>query len=164
MTFSEIAQAIARYEGFGASAGNRPTRNNNPGNLMFAGQAGATGKDAQGFAIFGSPEAGMTALERQIALDASRGHTLESFLHKYAPASENNTSRYLATIAGWLGIADPQTPLTALTTGSPSANPWTAANAQQAPAFAAGPVEPGGIDPQTLAAIIVGVAAAFTLL
>lgn len=68
--------------------------NNNPGNLRFVGQAGAT-QGSGGFARFSSPAAGVSALASQIKLDASRGATLASFINKYAPPSENNTSQYL---------------------------------------------------------------------
>lgn len=68
--------------------------NNNPGNLRFAGQPGATQGEG-GFARFPSPQAGYEALKRQIALDAGRGHTLEGFIKKYAPPNENDTDLYI---------------------------------------------------------------------
>lgn len=71
--------------------------NNNPGNLRFAGQEGATEGEG-GFAKFATADAGVKALENQIKLDAKRGHTLESFVYKYAPPSENDTKKYLADI------------------------------------------------------------------
>lgn len=71
--------------------------NNNPGNLRFAGQEGATEGEG-GFAKFATADEGVKALENQIKLDASRGHTLESFVYKYAPPSENDTKKYLADI------------------------------------------------------------------
>ena len=77
--------------------------NNNPGNLRFVGQKGATQGEG-GFARFSSPEAGYKALQAQIKLDASRGHTLQSFINKYAPPSENNTSQYLSQISQKLGL------------------------------------------------------------
>jgi hypothetical protein len=58
------AKAIQSVEGGGPL--DRNTRNNNPGNLKFAGQAGATGADAQGFAIFSSFADGWAALLRQL--------------------------------------------------------------------------------------------------
>ena len=92
--------------------------NNNPGNLRFAGQEGAV-KGEGGFAKFPSPEVGVKALNRQIALDASRGHSLESFINKFAPPTENNTKQYIAQAVKTLGypantpIADiPQDALT----------------------------------------------------
>lgn len=81
--------------------------NNNPGNLRFVGQPGAVlGKS--GFAKFQSPEAGLQALESQIQLDASRGHTLATFVNKYAPPSENDTNLYINQIAKSVG-ASPST-------------------------------------------------------
>jgi len=71
--------------------------NNNPGNLRFAGQTGATQGEG-GFAKFSSPEAGYQALQNQIKLDAGRGLTLAQFVTKYAPPSENNTQQYLQQI------------------------------------------------------------------
>lgn len=55
----------------GSGESTRPARNNNPGNLKFKNQPGAGLEDAapdgkRQFARFGSPEAGMAALERQI--------------------------------------------------------------------------------------------------
>ena len=94
-TLTDLAKAVARQEG--------NTFGNNPGNLRYNGQYGAT-KGANGFAVFATPELGWMALERQIALDASRGHTLSSFLAKYAPASENDTGTYIANVSSWTGI------------------------------------------------------------
>lgn len=86
--------------------------NNNPGNLRFAGQEGATQGEG-GFARFNSPEAGVQALERQIKLDASRGLTLAQFINKYAPPSENDTQKYVQDMVAWTG-ASPLTPLSAI--------------------------------------------------
>jgi hypothetical protein len=83
--------------------------NNNPGNLKYAGQPGAT-MGAGGFANFSTPQAGLKALQNQISLDASRGMTLAQFVTKYAPPSENNTSQYIQQIAAMTG-ATPTTRL-----------------------------------------------------
>ncbi len=73
---------------------------NNPGNLMFANQPGATkGEPKKGggyWAFFNSPEEGYEALKRQVELDASRGLTLEQFINKYAPPTENDSRLYLS--------------------------------------------------------------------
>lgn len=82
----------------------RAVRNNNPGNLKYAGQSGATGKDQDGFAIFENPEAGFNALYNQILLDSNRGHTLKSFITKYSPPSENPTNDYINFLVEKLGI------------------------------------------------------------
>ena len=76
--------------------------NNNPGNLRYVGQAGAT-EGKSGFAKFATPEAGVKALQNQIALDASRGLTVEQFINKYAPPSENDTQLYINQFTKALG-------------------------------------------------------------
>jgi len=72
-------------------------KNNNPGNLRYVGQKGAS-KGYGGFAYFENSNDGFTALIRQIKLDASRGLTVEQFIHKYAPPFENDTSLYLEQV------------------------------------------------------------------
>jgi|TARA_A100001391_G_scaffold50952_1_gene31040 hypothetical protein len=79
-------------------------RNNNPGNLRFAGQDGAE-KGEGGFARFKTAEAGMLAMRKQIVLDTqTRGQTLREFINKYAPPSENETTKYLKTVSNTIGI------------------------------------------------------------
>lgn len=78
-------------------------KNNNPGNLRFVGQPGAS-QGVGGFAMFDSPQAGFDALVRQTQLDASRGLTLADFVYKYAPPSENNSSEYLSQVSRALGV------------------------------------------------------------
>jgi hypothetical protein len=92
--------------------GTLAAKNNNPGNLRYAGQEGAQpGKG--GFAMFSSPEAGAAALYHQVQLDASRGHNLSSFIAKFAPPTENDTALYVRQVAAMIG-ADPNTPLSQL--------------------------------------------------
>lgn len=80
----------------------RSVRNNNPGNLRAADaetqrrltQPGyvldkATGFDKDGFAIFPDKETGLTAMQRQINIDASRGMTGGDMIRKYAPKNDN---------------------------------------------------------------------------
>jgi hypothetical protein len=88
--------------------------NNNPANLRFAGQVGAIPGQG-GFAKFESPEAGFKALNNQISLDASRGHTLESFINKFAPPTENNTAQYISQAIANLGVTK-DTPLSKIPT------------------------------------------------
>lgn len=68
----------------GAAGDTLAERNNNPGNLKFAGQKNATEGEG-GFAKFPSKRAGFNALVRQINLDKGRGHHIKSFLETYAP-------------------------------------------------------------------------------
>ncbi len=86
--------------------------NNNPGNLRFAGQDGAQQGEG-GFARFNSPQEGVQALQNQIKLDATRGLTLAQFINKYAPPSENDTSKYIRDILNATG-ATPLTPLASI--------------------------------------------------
>lgn len=71
----------------------RGIRNNNPGNLNFVGQAGATKEEGENgrFAVFGSMTDGIAALYKQIQLYFKRGtDTISEIVNKYAPASDNN--------------------------------------------------------------------------
>ena len=103
-TTQDLMNLISRMEGFGIG-GSVATRNNNPGNLRYAGQAGAVSTDASGFAVFGTPDEGWSALKRQIELDANRQLSIREFINKYAPPSENNTSNYLSFITDGLGLS-----------------------------------------------------------
>lgn len=92
-----LSSHISQLEGY-SKKGTLAQRQNNPGNLKFVGQAGAT-KGEKGFAKFATPVHGQAALENQIKLDASRGLSLEKFIYKYAPPKENNTKAYLASVS-----------------------------------------------------------------
>lgn len=91
-------------------------RNNNPGNLKFAGQPGAT-SDARGFAVFQSPEAGAAAADRQLALYMQRDglNTVNQIVGKWSPVADpgnaaGSTANYAAYVARQLGV-DPNAPL-----------------------------------------------------
>ena len=81
---------------------------NNPGNLKFMGQVGATkgepAKDGGYFAKFSSAKDGVLALQKQIQMDINRGHTLESFITKYAPPKSNDTEAYIAKAMKTFGV------------------------------------------------------------
>lgn len=115
MATKDLMDLIGRMEGWGL-ANSLATKNNNPGNLVYVGQAGAIGKDDRGFAIFSNPDNGWMALQRQIELDASRGLDLRTFINKYAPPRENNTSNYLTFLTDGLGVSA-DTPLSNITSG-----------------------------------------------
>lgn len=94
----------------GKSAGFVPRniRNNNPGNLNFARQDGASlesGPDAR-FAKFGTMAEGVAALQHQLMLYKSRGiDTLEDIISIYAPKKDkNDTAGYIAFLAKKLGV------------------------------------------------------------
>lgn len=95
----------------GSLARVRGIRNNNPGNLNFAGQAGATLESGPGgrFAVFASAQQGLDALARQLELYAGRGiDTVRGIISKFAPPGENNTAAYIARITKALGVSATQ--------------------------------------------------------
>jgi hypothetical protein len=78
---------------------------NNPGNLKFRNQVGSTGKDNRGFAIFPTEDAGWKALYNQINKDKTRNFTLNEFVNKYAPPSENDTAAYIDFLGKELDVS-----------------------------------------------------------
>lgn len=98
---SQYAQSLKRGE-----------RNNNPGNLNFAGQAGAMLEGSGGrFAKFQSAYDGLRAMARQLMLYAKRGiNSVEAIISTWAPSSENNTGAYVNSISSRLGV-DPKAAL-----------------------------------------------------
>ncbi|MFJ5452943.1 lytic transglycosylase domain-containing protein [Pectobacterium jejuense] len=84
----------------------RGERNNNPGNLNFAGQAGATLERPGGrFARFDTAFDGLRAMGRQLSLYAQRGiNTVEGIISTWAPSSENDTGAYVNAMAKRLGV------------------------------------------------------------
>jgi hypothetical protein len=108
-TLQDLANAMAQMEGANVS-GSLAQRNNNPGNLKFANQAGAIGQDANGFAIFDSLADGQAALLNQLNLYADRGMTLSQAINTYAPSNENDTNNYLNFVSQQTGI-DPNAQL-----------------------------------------------------
>jgi hypothetical protein len=131
MAFESLASAIFRQEGSLRADGGWNTastgyRNNNPGNLVYAGQPGAIPLPSRDpnmagagnnvtYARFDTLENGILATERQLALDAGRGLTLGQRLSSWATA---NRAAYVANVSSWLGVS-PDTPLSELDTGSP---------------------------------------------
>lgn len=113
-----IAGAIQNQEGY--YPGSVAWQNNNPGNLVYVGQAGAV-PGVGGFAKFSSYAAGYQALVNQINLDATRGtdvngnpiNDLSDLITSWAPPSENNTAAYLSSVSQQTGF-DPSAPLASL--------------------------------------------------
>lgn len=99
-----VASTIQQIEGW--APGTRSYRNNNPGNLRCANQAGMLSCDPQGYAVFPDYQTGLTAEENQIQLDAGRGLSIQDFIAKYAPASDgNNPTSYAAQLAAASGLS-----------------------------------------------------------
>ena len=108
---------ISRLDAYGALSGVRGIRNNNPGNLNFAGQAGASRENGKGrFAAFNTPEEGIGALSKQLDLhfngtsakakEAGRPlRSVKDIVEAWAPPNENNTAKYIADVAKQLGVS-----------------------------------------------------------
>lgn len=111
LAVTAVANAIQTQEGF--YPGSVSYTNNNPGNLMYAGQAGATAGPG-GFAVFSTYAAGYQALQNQITLDAVRGtdangmpvNTLGDLISSWAPASAgNDTASYISSVTQQTGYS-----------------------------------------------------------
>jgi hypothetical protein len=116
------ALANAMFDFEGGSAGEMNVRNNNPGNLMYAGQPGAT-KGAGGFAVFSTLDAGFNALKNQLKLDTRRNPdwTLKQEIAKWLGGNpknipsdgvivvggkvQGNVNTYAATVAKAIGAS-----------------------------------------------------------
>lgn len=120
-TFTVSAPKMSnRYPDSGSEQGQQfVDPRNNPGNLRFyknLNQPGyvldkAIGVDKNGFAVFATPEDGLDAMRRQIAIDARKGLTGREFISKYAPAADKNDPEiYTKNVFGELGL-DPDQPL-----------------------------------------------------
>jgi hypothetical protein len=115
-----LAAAIQTQEGW--YPGSVSYRNNNPGNLVFVGQPGAS-QGAGGFASFSTASAGVAALKNQITLDAVRGsdaagrpiNSISDLINSWAPASDpsNDPASYIASVVAQTGY-DPNAPLSSL--------------------------------------------------
>ncbi|EMV1745754.1 hypothetical protein AABV93_004105 [Enterobacter hormaechei] len=89
--FEKTGIQLPRGDGYKSAP--RGIRNNNPGNLNYANQSGATMEGGEGgrFAVFESMQHGIAALYKQLQLYFKRGiNTLSSIVKTYAPASDNN--------------------------------------------------------------------------
>lgn len=110
-----IASTIQTVEGY--YPGSLAYNDNNPGNLIFNNQAGATkGPPMAGtpyfYAVFPSYDDGYQALVNQINTYANQGLTIDQMMAKYAPATDangnpttNNPTSYANQIATALGVS-----------------------------------------------------------
>lgn len=102
---AELALAMFRKEASFAANGSLAARNNNPGNIRFVGQEGAT-RGASGFARWNSMDQGIEAyfglLDRGYRSFIDR-RDWAGLVNKYAPPSENNSTQYTQQITQWMG-------------------------------------------------------------
>lgn len=142
------ANVIAQFEGFN-SPGSRPARNNNPGDLKFAGQVGAVGADSGGFAVFPDPITGFQALYRQLTkyvTDYPNDTILDITAHYLGQSTPTRNAQgdaftYAAAVASSLGV-DMGTTLAELASGAPPA--------PAGPVVPTGTVDAGLIDASTI--------------
>ena len=104
-----MADAIQKQEGW--FPGSASYQNNNPGNLVYAGKAGATGKDNRNFAIFDSYASGRLALIRQLQLAFENrsqyyhsGMTLYQFFARWTHTVKDQKP-YAENVAEALGVS-----------------------------------------------------------
>ncbi|EPY8428854.1 lytic transglycosylase [Citrobacter youngae] len=90
----------------------RGIRNNNPGNIDFRGQSGATLERPGGrFARFETAYNGLKALSRQLMryfegkTTGKPLQTLNDIISTWAPGNENNTGAYIAQLSKMMGVA-----------------------------------------------------------
>lgn len=90
----------------------RGIRNNNPGNIDFRGQAGATLERPGGrFARFETAYDGLKALARQLMryfegkTTGKPLNTLNDIISTWAPRNENNTGAYIAQLSKMMGVS-----------------------------------------------------------
>ena len=142
-----LAAAIQKMEGY--YPGSLAYTNNNPGNLVYAGQAGATKSCSSNrycYAKFPDYDTGYNALLNQIQGQAASGQNLQAFIWQYAPPCPkagqypdangmcpdgtrgNDTSAYLASLQAATG-ASADTPLTQIIGGASPAPMDTTATA-----------------------------------
>jgi len=93
ISISDLAKGIMANEGYTNGTSTVAINNNNPGNLKYAGQVGAT-QDARGFAVFPSIEAGTQALMNDLNAKVNSGkyQTINDLMSVYSPDSDNPAS------------------------------------------------------------------------
>lgn len=90
----------------------RGLRNNNPGNIDFHGQSGATLERQGGrFAAFNTPFDGLRAMASQLyryydgKTTGTHLDTIRKIISTWAPGNENNTAAYISAISKSMGVS-----------------------------------------------------------
>lgn len=100
-----FCEAIARQEGW-YFIRSRCRRNRNPGNIEygpFSISHGATATDGR-FAIFPTDQLGFNCMSALLAAKY-KGLTVAAAIAKWAPPSENDTTKYIADVCAWTQLA-----------------------------------------------------------
>lgn len=167
---SVLAAAIQNMEGY--YPGSLAYQNNNPGNLVYAGQAGATKSCSSNrycYASFPTYDDGYQALLNQIQGQAAKGQNLQQFIWQYAPpcpkagdvpnpvtglcpdgTKGNNTDVYLQSLVSATGTSA-STPLTDVISGSStSGSSFTGSDSTDTSATDTSAFAVAGFDPTSL--------------
>ena len=89
--------------GGGQTEGTQVTAFNNPGNLTDVGQRGTTGETyGNNFAVFPNAQAGITALENDLALKVGRSNKVEDIIGQYA-SGDPNVGNYIDFVTSKVG-------------------------------------------------------------
>lgn len=97
-----------------ATVGPRGIRNRNPGNIRWIADErrrwrGMLRDDGSGYAVFDTAAHGVRALGKELLLDDKRGiRTVRGLISNWAPATENNTAAYIASVAAALNVGPDQ--------------------------------------------------------
>jgi hypothetical protein len=111
---TKLFNAMAKMEGYGVE-GKIPTRRNNPLDIRYAGQDGACCpvcsvhpekkcQPVHAVAHFVSLGHGVAAGYRQLCKMIQQNWSLETIVRTWAPATENDTERYLEYVRERVGL------------------------------------------------------------
>jgi len=100
-----IVKLFALREGFGASATNLPTRQNNPMDLMHAPGETHPADAPNSIGSFATPQEGWAAALEQCQKWAARGLTVAQAVTTEAPPADNDTAAYITFICGRVGCS-----------------------------------------------------------
>jgi hypothetical protein len=101
-----IVEAIARQEGFGANANNLPTRDNNPGNIIFgkfAAKYGATKDPYSQNAIFPSVDVGYQAMRDLLGSSSYSNLSIRDAIAKWV-SNPTILPTYVKNVSDWTGL------------------------------------------------------------
>lgn len=108
-----LPEAIAKFEGFNASPGNLPTRNNNPGDIKFgpfAQSQGATKDEHSPFAKFPDAQSGTHAITSLLQTPGYQNLTIKEAIERWNGKAAENNPEYVAAVSKMTGKSS-DTPL-----------------------------------------------------
>ena len=103
----ELAKAMAKVEGFGANPDNRPTRNNNPGNIEYhdwlAQKYKLLGSDGR-FAIFATVGEGFRAMVDILKGPSYHHLTILQIITRWNGTNQTNNQHYCNLVCEFTGF------------------------------------------------------------